>query len=163
MPPEILHQIIETLNTVHKDKVEFHNQNFDRLNKESKEITKMLDNLYMDKLKGRITENEYDKYDQGFREEIAVLESQLGMLQETDDSYYITAKYALDLSSRAYDLFISSEVEQKRQLLKLILQNLMVEGKKVRIEAKKPFNFILDFVDGQRWLPEQDSNLRPND
>jgi len=27
----------------------------------------------------------------------------------------------------------------------------------VRFEAKKPFNLILDFVDGQRWLPLRDA------
>ena len=30
--------------------------------KEQKNITKMIDNLYLDKLKGRITESEYDRF-----------------------------------------------------------------------------------------------------
>ena len=35
---------------------------FDKLTNEQKTITKMMDNLYLDKLKGRITESEYDKF-----------------------------------------------------------------------------------------------------
>ena len=74
------------------------------------------------------------------------------MLQDAEDSYYITAKYVLNLSSRAYDLFKSSEVEERRQLIKLVLSNTRIEGKKVRFEAQKPFNQILDFADRQAWL-----------
>ncbi len=158
IPEEILLQTINALNTAQNDNADFQAKNFEELTQKHKTVTKMRSNLYMDKLKGRITENEYDNFDQGFREEIADLDSQLGMLQETDDNYYITSKYVLDLTNQAYDLFVSSEVEKRRQLLCLVLQNLRVEGKKVRFEAKKPFNLILDFVDGQRWLPEQDAD-----
>ena len=75
------------------------------------------------------------------------------MLQDAEDNYYITAKYVLNLSSRAYDLFKSSEVEERRQLIKLVLSNTRIEGKKVRFEAQKPFLQILDFADRQAWLP----------
>lgn len=163
LPENILQQTINTLNSVHKDKVDFQAKHFDELTQKHKTLTKMRSNLYVDKLKGRITESEYDKYDQDFREQMQDLETRLGMLQEAENNYYITAKYVLDLTSQAHKLFISSEVEERRQLITFILQNLRVEGKKVRFEAKKPFNLILNFVNDQSWLPEQDSNLRPND
>ena len=44
-------------------------------------------------------------------------------LQTADEEYYITANYILSLANRAYDLFLSSEPDIKRQLLKLVLQN----------------------------------------
>jgi len=77
------------------------------------------------------------------------------MLQEAEDNYYMTAKYLLELANRAYDLFMSSEVEERRQLLKLVLSNLRVEGKEVRYDAVKPFDTILSFADSQSWLPIQ--------
>ena len=85
------------------------------------------------------------------------------MLQEAEDNYYITAKYLLELANRAYDLFISSEVEERRQLVKLVLSNLRVEGKKVRFDAIKPFDTILNYADSQLWLRRPDSNRRPGD
>ena len=81
------------------------------------------------------------------------------MLQEAEDNYYITAKYLLELSNRAYELFKSSEVEERRQLIKLVLSNLRVEDKIVRYDAIKPFDTILNYADRQAWLPGQDSNL----
>jgi hypothetical protein len=77
------------------------------------------------------------------------------MLQEAEDNYYITAKYLLELANRAYDLFISSEVEERRQLVKLVLWNLRVEGKIVLYVAIKPFGTILNYADSKLWLPRQ--------
>lgn len=77
----------------------------------------------------------------------------MALLQEAEDNYYITAKYLLELANRAYDLFVSSEVTERRQLIKLVLQNLRVEGKTVRYDALKPFDTILNCSDRQLWLP----------
>jgi len=78
------------------------------------------------------------------------------MIQEAEDNYYISAKYLLELSNRAYELFKSSEVEERRQLIKLVLSNLRIEGKEVRYEGVKPFDTIIDYADRQAWLPMWD-------
>ncbi len=75
------------------------------------------------------------------------------MLQEAEDNYYITVKYLLELANRAYELFMRSEVEERRQLIKLVLSNLRVEDKIVRFEAIKPFDTLLNYADRQAWLP----------
>lgn len=152
LPEWVLEKIIENLNKVHKDKMDFHNQQYEKLTQEHKTITTMLDNLYLDKLKGRITDNEYDKFYQSFREQLADIDTRLGMLQEAEDNYYITAKYLLELTSRAFELFQSSELEERRQLIKLTLQNLRVDGKIVRYEGLKPFDTILNSADNKLWL-----------
>ncbi len=84
------------------------------------------------------------------RDKIGELNTQLSKLQEAEDNYYITAKYILDLSTRAYELFKSSEVE-KKQLIKLILSNLRLSGKNLLFDAEKPFDLILNFSDHQVW------------
>lgn len=83
------------------------------------------------------------------------------MLQEAEDNYYISAKYLLELSNKAYKLFESSEVEERRQLIKLVLSNLTLEDKIVSYTAIKPFATILEYSDRQLWLPGLDSNQRP--
>ena len=52
------------------------------------------------------------------------INARLARLQAADRDYYLTAKYILELSSSAYDLFMSSEVEGKRHLIKLVFSNL---------------------------------------
>jgi uncharacterized protein YjaG (DUF416 family) len=46
IPQDIIDQIVETLNSVHQSKIEFHNQHFDKFTKEHKETTNMTDFTY---------------------------------------------------------------------------------------------------------------------
>ncbi len=151
MPKEIIDEIRETLNDVHQDKIDFHNKNYEKLIHEQKMTTKMMDNLYLDKLKGRITESEYDKFYTSLRDKLTDISIQLEQLQEAEDNYYLTSKHVLDLVNRAYELFIGSEVEEKRQLIKLVLQNLRLEDEKLLWDAVKPFDLILESSDRQQW------------
>ena len=158
IPKEILQQTVEAMNEVHKNKIEFHDKHFDNLTREQKKLTDMIDNLYFDKLQRRITESEYDRFYQKLRDQLEDINIRLEQLQEADDNYYITSKYILDLTSRAYELFLSSEVEEKRQLIKLVLSNLMLNNEKLVFEAHKPFDLILNSSDNILWRPQGDSN-----
>lgn len=151
VPADILAEIKGTLDEVHQNKIDFHNKEYEKIAREQKNLTKMMDNLYLDKLRGRITESEYDKFYQSFRDEAAQLSVRMSQLQDAEDNYYITAKYVLDLVSRAYDLFESSKVEEKRQLIALVLSNLKIEGENVLYIAHSPFDLILNTADRILW------------
>lgn len=99
-----------------------------------------------------ITADEYDNLYTQFREKIEEVDSRLANLQKAEDDYYLTANYLLQLANKAYELFEGSEMEQKRQLIKLVLQNLTLDGRKVRYDVLKPFDTILNYADHQLWL-----------
>jgi hypothetical protein len=147
-----MHQILDNLNNLHQGKMDFQKEQYDKLTNDHKMTTKVLDNLYLDKLKGCITDDKYDEFYQRFRDQIAEIDTKLAMLQDAEDNYYVTSKYLLELASRADELFTSSEVEERRQLIKLVLSNVRVEGKEVCYDAVKPFDTILSFADSQSWL-----------
>jgi site-specific DNA recombinase len=151
MPEDILEQILETLRNVHKDKIEFHDKQLDMMQRDQKRLTKMLDNLYLDKLKGSITESDYDKFYTQLREQLDDISTRLEKLQQAEDNYYITAKYILELTQRAYELFESSEVEEKRQLIKLVFLNLELKEKKIIFSVQKPFDLIVNATDRNLW------------
>ncbi|MFC1870687.1 recombinase family protein [Candidatus Dependentiae bacterium] len=153
IPKDILEQITNTLNEVHQNKIDFHNTQLARLTKEQENITKMMDNLYMDKLKGSITEKEYDRFFQKFCDQRDLNSQRLTQLQEAETNYYITAKYILDLANRAQELFESSEVDEKRQLIKLLLSNVQIKGENIVYDVQKPFDLILESSDEVRWRP----------
>lgn len=158
IPKEIVDQISTTLNEVHKHKVEFHNTQLKSLTQEQQSLTKMMDNLYLDKLKGSITENEYDRFFQKFCEQRDQITERLSRLNEAETNYYITAKYILNLANRAHDLFESSEVDEKRQLIKLLLLNLQIKGENIVYDVQKPFDLILECSDDIKWRPQWDLN-----
>lgn len=151
MPPEIVKQIQETLNESNKNKIEFQAKLLDELTKEHKTITKMLDNLYIDKLKGSITEREYDRFYQSFREQLNEINIKLDKIQQADSNYEITAKHVLNLAMRAHELFLSSEVEERRQLIKLLLSNVRIVDEKVLYDVTKPFDLIINCSDRLLW------------
>ena len=161
IPQYVVDDITGSLKSVHQGKSEFREQMFAELNKEKDKYAKRLENLYRDKLDESITPDEYNRYYQEFRSKIDDIDNRLANLQKAEDDYYLTANYLLQLSKQAYEIFISSEIEQKRQLLKLLLQNPTLEGKKVRYSLIKPFDTILNYADRQLWLPREDSNLEP--
>ncbi len=101
IPEYILTEITHTLDTLHKDKIDFHNKEFDKLTTEQKTLTKMIDNLYIDKLKGRITESDYDRFYQSLKDQSIDITIRLEQLQEAEDNYYLTAKCLLGLANRA--------------------------------------------------------------
>lgn len=153
IPDHILKQILTSLQSSHEGKVDFRETQYKQLTTEHEKYSKRLEKIYIDRLDGRITDDEYDKFYQSFREKVAEIDTQLSMLQEAEDNYYLSAKYLLELANRAYELFESSEVEERRQLIKLVLSNLRVEDDLVRYDAIKPFDTILNYDNRTSWLP----------
>lgn len=98
-----------------------------------------------------------------FRDKISEIDGRLALLQEAEDNYYVTASYLLELSQKAYEIFKRSEVEEKRQIIKLALQNLTLVGKQLKFEPVSPFKELVSATNRQSWWAMQDSNLRHTD
>ncbi len=67
----------------------------------------------------------------------------------------------LNICSRAPELFESSKVEQKRQLINFLLSNLKLRGKTLEFELKKPFEVLINLQNCKNrseWLGREDSN-----
>ncbi len=110
----------------------------------------------------RITEDFFIKKSKEYRVKQKELQSKIDKLNMADEEYYMSAEYVLKLANCAYDLFKSSEVHEKRQILKMLLQNLTLKGKTVDYDLIKPFDKIFFFASRQQWLPREDSNLQPS-
>jgi DNA invertase Pin-like site-specific DNA recombinase len=152
VPEQVIQEIIDSLKNVHDGKTVFRKEEQKRLETEKELYVSRREKLYLDKLDGRVTESEYDKFDTKFREKIIEVDTRLSMVQEADDNYYLTSKYILEIAKRAYELFESSEADEKRQLIKLVLQNLRVEGNLVKYSLLNPFDTILNCSEQQIWL-----------
>ena len=65
----------------------------------------------------------------------------------------------LDLAKNSKEIFMSSKLPEKQQLLNFALSNLMLDSEKLDPELKEPFNTFAKMGDQPEWLLEQD-NLR---
>ncbi|HBB76378.1 MAG: hypothetical protein A3J18_01530 [Candidatus Levybacteria bacterium RIFCSPLOWO2_02_FULL_40_18] len=152
LPEGVVDETIETLRNVHLGKSEFGEEQVKKLSEEKEKYAKRIEEMYLDRLDGRITADGYDKMYKAFKLKIDEIDTKLFNLQKAEDDYYLTSEYILRLLQNAYNLFVSSEIEEKRQLLKLILQNSVLDGRLVKYSLLKPFDAILNYTDNPTGL-----------
>ena len=120
-----------------------------------------IEKAYDDYLLGSITKDKYEEKRKEYRAKQKEISKKIAKLNYADEEYYLTSEYLLKLASNASKLFESSEVHEKRLLLKMTLQNLELNGKKARYDWINPFDKIAFYASRQAWLPREDSNLQP--
>lgn len=160
---EAVEELKSELRATHEAEKAFYEQNLATIKKKIEAIDKRLKVMYEDRLDGRLTTTEYDEKVKDYKAEQQDLWLQCEDHSKADESFYINANKILDLASRAWELFESSEAEEKTQLLNFILQNFFLKGKNLSFDAKIPFSGILSYAKTGSMLRDQDSNLEPID
>jgi len=85
----------------------------------------------------------FNKKIKEYKEKQTELETKMRQYTDTDEKFYLTANMTLNLAKRALEIFESSEITEKRQLLNFLLQNCRLDGKKLLFELKTPFDTVL--------------------
>ena len=63
----------------------------------------------------------------------------------------------------AEKIFEAAEIEEKRQIIGLLLSNLQLDGKKFTFTLKEPFASVLSHANGSLWLGKRDGNITFDD
>ncbi len=156
-----LEELKVKLHKNHEEEQKFYKSNVDRIKKRLNVLEQRKEQMYFDKLDGRITSDEYDKFIKKFKQEECEQIESLQDHSKADEAFLLTSSYLLDLASRAYDLFMSSQPAQKNALLKFVLANVKADGEKLYVQLKNTFAGILLANKSNNWLPGTDSNRRP--
>jgi len=82
-------------------------------------------------------------------------------IKHAECGFYVTANMVLNLAERAREIFESSEVDEKRELLNLVFQNLKLEGKKMLTEICEPFSTMIGYREGPTNWRWRELNSRP--
>ncbi len=120
-------------------------------------IERRLDTLYEDRLDGRITTTDYDKYVKKAKAEKEELEYKLVEYTNNDTSFTVTAEYLLELAQNSRSIFQSSQFVQKNKILKALLANAQIDQKRLQLNLLKPFDGLLSAMKSQNWLPLHNS------
>jgi len=95
-----------------------------------------------------------------YRTEQTNIQTKLKTLQKADTDYYTTEIYLLNLANKASGLFKSSKPDIKRQIIKLVLQNCVINDVTLYATYRNPFNLFAEGASRQKWLGGPDSNLQ---
>jgi hypothetical protein len=69
----------------------------------------------------------------------------MGRHEKADQNFYITTNLVMNLASRVRELFESSEVTEKRQLLDLMFQNLQSKDASLSFTVSEPFLTMMEY------------------
>jgi site-specific DNA recombinase len=158
IPANVLAEIIDDLRQTHESEKKFHNDSIKRLHRESEDLSKKLDKLTDLLLDESITKDVYHKKHQDMTQRQYEINRELESHHEGNDQFKIALSMLVTLASKSWDIFKSSTIDEKRQLIGYVFSNLEMEGANLRYTLKTPFNLFVDLADHQNWRPLRDSN-----
>ncbi len=161
IPEEYMDEIIEDINKITKEKRTFEDEQVGRIDKRLKELAIELDTLLDFALKKSITQDEYNKKAMSLKDEQESLQQKKNRYFDASINYGKVVTDIVSITSRAWEIFESSKIERKRQLLGMLSSNLEVDDKKLYVELKSPFNLIYDLNKTQEWGGRWDLNPQP--
>lgn len=85
---------------------------------------------------------------------------QVDRYEKANKNFYITANLVMYLAMRAREIFESSEVGEKQQLLNLVFQNLELKDGSLSLSVRKPFLTMMEFKKCPEKWGQLDSNQR---
>jgi DNA invertase Pin-like site-specific DNA recombinase len=153
IPQHILLEIGEELK---KSSNKEHNHQIQESNKLQKQYEliqtriKKVREFYIDQ---EFSKEEYNESMTDLQVERQNIETRLQRLSNADDSFNQNVSTIFELASKAYELFKSSDVEEKRRILVLLFPNLQMNGGKLMLEPRKPFDVFFNQAHRQEWLP----------
>jgi len=144
---KLIQEITGGLKEIGESENKFHTVNVKALRTEYDKYQERIKKMYVDKLDGRITEEMYDNLLREYKGNQQELLEQMQDHSDADEQFYLTANMTLNIAKRAKEIFVSSEVEEKQQFLGFLLQNCVLNGKKLEFTMRSPFNLILNMSD----------------
>lgn len=93
-------------------------------------------------LEGHISPEEYRDMNEDLKNEQYELEGKSELLTEADEKFSIAVATILSLGNNAYQIFQSSKVETKREILHILLSNLKLQDRKISYTLRKPYDYI---------------------
>ena len=121
---------------------------------------KELDSLTQMRYRELITDEEYTRERNRLRIEIMKIKENLGDTEHRAESWLALSEKVFDYACHAREWFKKGDMKTKKELLEVLGSNLVLEGKKLRLELKKPFSII---EKGLNALPPENVRLEPAD
>lgn len=151
IPADEIERLEKELKEVHQAENEFQDNTRKKLLEDRNRITNQKRVAFDAMTAQSITLDDYTENKQRYDAEINRLDQQLANLEEADISFYATAAYLLQLFKYGDKIFEVATVEEKRDILKIILSNYFLDGKKLSFTPNEPFATVLKLSERPVW------------
>ena len=116
-----------------------------------------LQDLYLD---GDISKEDYKKKIEEISRSRAIFKEKLNNIDESHLKFYENITTLMGIALNATEIFESSNIDERRQILDFVCQNLQLKDGKLLLKYKKPFDKMVFFKNNSAWLGWRDSNPR---
>jgi hypothetical protein len=121
---------------------------------------KEIDNLTQMRYRELITDEEYTRERTRLKVDMMKIKENIGDTEHRAESWLALSEKVFDYACHAREWFKKGDLKTKKELLEVLGSNLVLEGKKLRLELKKPFLII---EKGLNALPPENVRLEPVD
>jgi site-specific DNA recombinase len=142
LPKKDIDKIISSLKIFEKGRFLFQEEEVKKLSKTKEILEKRQKSMYADKLDGLITREFYAERFNEYQNEMLEIDSKLNSMSKAGTKYYITANRILEICQGMGKIFESSKVDEKREILKILLSNFELCGKKLEYKLNSPFKEV---------------------
>jgi len=154
---EVQNELVNELRKNTEAEIVFHKEQINRIRTSYDKLKQAQNNLlsvFISPDNQSITKDIYDKKYQELQDQIQTLEIEMSEHQKADYDYQTTVASVFSIARRAKTIFEnSSDIAGKRQFLSFILQNPIVNEKKLSFTIASPFNLVLELAESPNWLP----------
>lgn len=145
-------EVIDTLNHWESSEVTRHEKALSKLNERLEVVRQRISKLIDMHIDGSIDAATYHfKLDEYKRDQQSILIDLQSYSSKQQENNVITAKTVLELAQEAKEIFVSSNLDEKQQLLGFFFSNLKLHDEKLDVELKEPFNFMVCSEDQHIW------------
>src|SRR5262249_49379732 len=120
---EVFAWIVTALKESHQDTKRYHDERVAAFQKQYQKLQDRLDTMYIDKLDGGITQDQFDRMSETFRRDQANLLRQIEQHQHANQSYLDEGVHLLELAQKAVMLYEKQDMREKRRLLDFVCSN----------------------------------------
>lgn len=155
---ELAEKITAYLRKFHDEQSLYHSKQLERLRKEYDSLEKKIDAASEKLIEGVLPESQYEKKTTEYRTRQHDINDEMDQITSQGEFKDSTIRTVFSLANRAYELFESSDIPRKREIVKILFQNLEAEDEKAYFALRKPFDTVAKLPDHLDWCGIGESN-----
>ncbi len=144
-----------------KDEQKYTKERLNSLYSQKNKLQDRIDNIYLDKLDGKITEDYWLAKHNQWMNDLAMINGNITAYENTNNNFIELGARFIKICSEVGTLYKFADNSEKQELINSVLQNFLVDGENLSYEYKKPFDIFAKGLSCTKKLPRLDSNQQP--
>ena len=150
--------VLTALKDSYVDQKAYNEEQIDKLQKRCDLLKSRVNQIYLDKLDNKISEEFWKEKHNEWTYEIAICMEKIKEHTQASIDYMKLGGELLELLKNLYPRYIQQNQTEKKKLLKIIFSNFTLNGGNIDYTYKKPFDLIVEGASCSKWWTRGDSN-----